>query len=72
MIRKHYKLILSILALVAILAGVVYMLPDMSAERLYYWYRDHMTYVTIGVLMAIESSIIDSDAAVHRYVNPDY
>ena len=58
MISKHYKLILCIISLVAIVAGVIYVLPDMRAETLYYWYRDHMTYTTIAVLMAIESSVI--------------
>ena len=46
------------LLLVALLALVVHYLPPLSAEGLYNWYKDHMTYVVIVVLMAIESSII--------------
>ncbi len=58
--KKNIILILSIIVLVAlIVVGVMYM-PHMelSARGLYEWYKDHMTYVTIVVLMAIESSII--------------
>lgn len=58
--KSSYKVILAILALVAIIAVVLmYMLEmDFSARGLYEWYKDHMTYTTIVVLMAIESSII--------------
>ena len=28
------------------------------AEKLYYWFKDHMNYWTVLVLMAIESSVI--------------
>lgn len=48
-----------VLLVLLVVAGVVYM-PDMefSARGLYDWYKEHMTYTTIVVLMAIESSII--------------
>lgn len=58
--KKNVIIVLSVIALVAIIAaGIIYM-PDMelSARGLYEWYKDNMTYTTIVVLMAIESSII--------------
>ena len=60
--KSNYKVILSVVALVALLALLVYFVMDsdfdLSARGLYDWYKDHMTYTTILILMAIESSII--------------
>ncbi len=39
-------------------AGTVAATHSSWAEDLYYWFKDHMNYWTIMVLMAIESSII--------------
>ncbi len=58
--KKNTTVIIAVIVVVAlIILGVIYM-PNIefSARGLYEWYKDHMTYVTIIVLMAIESSII--------------
>ena len=55
------KLILGgiVLALIAVVVVAVhYLAPHFTAEDLYNWYKDHMTYGVITLLMAIESSII--------------
>lgn len=58
--KKYSVVILSIIVLVALLAVAYMYMPEMefSARGLYEWYKDHMTYTTIIILMAIESSII--------------
>lgn len=57
---KNYKIIIAVIALIAVLVGCGMLMMDMdlSARGLYDWYKDHMTYTTIVILMAIESSII--------------
>ena len=59
---------ITLLALIAVImmsdmclaqdAGTVAATHSSWAEDLYYWFKDHMNYWTIMVLMAIESSII--------------
>lgn len=60
--KKNLSLYLAVVALVAIVAALIYYFPSyreyLSAEALYNWYRAHLTYGTIVLLMAIESSII--------------
>lgn len=58
--KDKYKLVLAVIALVAVIVGcgVLMMDMDLSARGLYDWYKNNMTYTTIVVLMAIESSII--------------
>jgi len=58
--KKNAIVIISILVLIALCAWGFMNLPEMefSARGLYEWYKDHMTYTTIIILMAIESSII--------------
>lgn len=58
--KNYTVVILSVIALVAAIAVAYMYMPEMefSARGLYEWYKDHMTYTTIVVLMAIESSII--------------
>lgn len=58
--KKHYKLIVAIVLLVAIVAAIAYLAANysFSARDLYEWYKEHMTYVVIALLMAIESSIV--------------
>ncbi len=58
--KKHYKLIVAIVLLVAVVAAIAYCAVNysFSAQDLYEWYKQHMTYVVIGLLMAIESSIV--------------
>ena len=60
--KKDKTLYIAIAALVAIIVALVYYFPAyrdyLSAEALYNWYREHLTYGTIVLLMAIESSII--------------
>lgn len=62
------KIIITLLAFIAVImmsdmclaqdAGTVAATHSSWAEDLYYWFKDHMNYWTIMVLMAIESSII--------------
>ncbi len=62
------KIIITLLAFIAVImmsdmclaqdAGTVATTHSSWAEDLYYWFKDHMNYWTIMVLMAIESSII--------------
>jgi len=58
--KKNAIVIISILVLIALCVWGFMNLPEMefSARGLYEWYKDHMTYTTIIILMAIESSII--------------
>lgn len=58
--KDKYKLVLAVIALVAVIVGCAVLMMDMdlSARGLYDWYKNNMTYTTIVVLMAIESSII--------------
>ena len=60
--KKDKTLYFAIAVLIAIIAALVYYFPAyrdyLSAEALYNWYREHLTYGTIVLLMAIESSII--------------
>lgn len=51
---------IAIVILIALLVVGYFNMPDMefSARGLYEWYKDHMTYTVIVILMAIESSII--------------
>lgn len=54
------KLILLGILLILILAGALalHYAPHFTVQDLYNWYKEHMTYVVIVLLMAIESSII--------------
>lgn len=57
---KRDKIELFIIFAVVLALGVaaVYGLKHLDAQALYLWYKDHMTYGIIILLMAIESSII--------------
>ena len=57
-LKKNYKMLLAVAVLLALAALVIYYVSTMSVQDLYNWYRDHMGYGTIVLLMAIESSII--------------
>ncbi len=58
--KKHLKLIVAVVLLVALVGVIVYaaMHYSFNAQDLYNWYKEHMTYVVIASLMAIESSIV--------------
>lgn len=57
-LKKNYQVLLAVIVLAALAVAVVYYVSTMSVQDLYNWYRDHMGYGTITLLMAIESSII--------------
>ena len=56
--KDKLQLALIVVVLVALAAGVVVLLRHFDAQSLYVWYKDHMTYGVIVLLMAIESSIV--------------
>lgn len=58
--KNKYIVAIAIVILIALLVVGYFNMPDMefSARGLYEWYKDHMTYTVIVILMAIESSII--------------
>lgn len=58
--KSKYIVSIAVVALIALLVVGYFNMPDMefSARGLYEWYKDHMTYTVIVILMAIESSII--------------
>lgn len=56
--KDKLQIALFVVLVVALVTAIVYYAPSLKAEALYNWYRDHMTYGTIVLLMAIESSII--------------
>lgn len=58
--KNKYIVAIAIVILIALLVVGYLNMPDMefSACGLYEWYKDHMTYTVIVILMAIESSII--------------
>ena len=58
MMKRNITLLLAVVVLVGLVAVVLHYMPSLSAEGLYNWYKDHMTYGVIVLLMAIESSII--------------
>lgn len=58
--KKHYKLTIAVVLLVAVVAAIAYCAANysFSARDLYEWYKEHMTYAVIALLMGIESSIV--------------
>ena len=51
-------LALSIVVIVVVLVGIVMLMPHFDILSIYGWYKEHLTYATIILLMAIESSFI--------------
>lgn len=51
-------LALSIVVIVVVLVGIVILMPHLDILSIYGWYKEHLTYATIILLMAIESSFI--------------
>ena len=51
-------LALSIVVIVVVLVGIVMLMPHLDILSIYGWYKEHLTYATIILLMAIESSFI--------------
>lgn len=51
-------LALSIVVIVVVLVGIVMLMPHLDILSIYCWYKEHLTYATIILLMAIESSFI--------------
>ncbi len=60
--KNNNGVYIAVAVLAVIVAALVYYFPSyrdyLSAEALYNWYKEHLTYGTIVLLMAIESSII--------------
>jgi len=55
--KDTLQLIIIVVLLAAIVAAVVIYMPH-DIVSIYNWYKDHLTYVTIFLLMTIESSFI--------------
>jgi len=55
--KDTLQLIIIALVLIALVAAIIIYVPH-DVVLIYNWYKDHLTYVTIFSLMAIESSFI--------------
>lgn len=51
-------LALSVLAIFIVIGCIVALAPHLDIVTIYNWYKEHLTYTTIVMLMAIESSFI--------------
>lgn len=56
--KKSIAIIVALVLVAALVFCLVRYAPSWSAEGLYLWYKEHMTYGVIVLLMAIESSVI--------------
>lgn len=56
--KEHVQLLFIGLLLAALAGGLVQLLHHYDAQTIYLWYKDHMTYGVIVLLMAIESSVV--------------
>lgn len=56
--KDTVQLIIISVVLLALLAGIVYFLHDFDAKTIFEWYKDHISYSIILLLMAVESSFI--------------
>ena len=56
--KDTLQLVIISVVLLALLAAVIYFIRDFDAKTIFEWYKDHMSYSIILLLMAIESSFI--------------
>ena len=56
--RSNLKIILSVVVLLGILACAVIYMPSITMQDIILWYKEHLNYWTVMLLMAIESSFI--------------
>ena len=56
--RSNIKIILSVVVLLGILACAVIYMPSITVQDIILWYKEHLNYWTVMLLMAIESSFI--------------
>lgn len=56
--KNKILLAIAILIIAALVVGIVLFLKNFTIIDMYNWYKEHMTYGMIVLLMAIESSII--------------
>lgn len=56
--QSYIKILLACVVLLGIIAGVVIYMPNITMQDVLLWYKEHLNYWTVMMLMAIESSFI--------------
>lgn len=56
--QSYIKILLACVVLLGIIAGVVIYMPNITMQDVVLWYKEHLNYWTVMMLMAIESSFI--------------
>lgn len=56
--QSYIKILLACVVLLGIIAGVVIYMPNITMQDVILWYKEHLNYWTVMMLMAIESSFI--------------
>ena len=56
--QSYIKILFVVVVLLAIIAGVVIYMPSITMQDIIIWYKNHLNYWTVMMLMAIESSFI--------------
>ena len=55
---SYIKILLACVVLLGIIAGVAIYMPSITMQDVILWYKEHLNYWTVMMLMAIESSFI--------------
>lgn len=56
--QSYIKILLAFVVLLGIIAGVAIYMPSITMQDVILWYKEHLNYWTVMMLMAIESSFI--------------
>lgn len=56
--QSYIKILLACVVLLGIIAGVAMYMPSITMQDVILWYKEHLNYWTVMMLMAIESSFI--------------
>ena len=56
--QSYIKILLACVVLLGVIAGVVIYMPNITMQDVILWYKEHLNYWTVMMLMAIESSFI--------------
>lgn len=56
--QSYIKILLTCVVLLGIIAGVAIYMPSITMQDVILWYKEHLNYWTVMMLMAIESSFI--------------
>ena len=56
--QSYIKILLACVVLLGIIAGVAIYMPSITMQDVILWYKEHLNYWTVMMLMAIESSFI--------------